>query len=66
MRSRIGNGNHQDNSGQGAREASKAQAPAGHQDRTGLTKVLDGQPKGSNKERIAKPVSKPAKVAAQT
>ena len=48
------------------REHAKAQAPAGQQDRTGLTKLLDGQPNGSNKERVAKPVSKPAKVAAQT
>ena len=48
------------------REHAKAQAPAGQQDRGGLTKLLDGQPNGSNKERIAKPASKPAKVAAQT
>ena len=48
------------------REQAKAQAPASQQDRTGLTKLLENRPKGSNRERVAKPVSKPAKVAAQT
>ena len=47
------------------REHANTQA-AGHQDRAGLTKLLDGQPNGSKKERVAKPASKPAKVAAQT
>src|SRR4051794_8611619 len=47
------------------REHANTQA-AGHQDRAGLTKVLEGQTKGSKKERVAKPASKPAKVAAQT
>ncbi len=48
------------------REQAKVHAAATQQDRTGLTKVIEGRPKGSNKERVAKPASKPAKIAAQT
>ena len=48
------------------REHANAQAPTSQQDRAGLTKVIEGRPKGSRKERVAKPASKATKVAAQT